>query len=355
MLGQLTLDFYKALGESKTLENLVLDTTQTMTSTNMTNFAKAIAMNKKKNGSLTHVSMRNAFPSYSSFNSYFAEKLLVSDKDHEDWYGDAKVSKEMKGEQLVQKFYFGLTFLDIQGSNMNCTSFKIKNFEKYRVSDANLFAPKTSKLFCDKATSLETLSMSKGKIVNEGLELYSYLLGKNIIGTCDKLKILDLSQNKIGSLGVKQLATSLETNKNLEFLDLSQNNLGVYGTWILTNSLKKNNTLKGLNLFKNTIDVDGARAVRELIKVNTSIEFLDIGHNRIRSKGLEAITQGIQNAKDCKIKSLGLRLNFINDDGFTRFFDESILSGMSKIENLYISQNNLTEYKASKIIEKLKE
>ena len=136
---------------------------------------------------------------------------------------------------------------------------------------------------------------------------------------------------------------------------MSQNNLGVYGTFLLTNALKKNKTLKGLNLFKNTIDVDGARAVRELLKVNSTIEFLDLGHNRIREKGLEAITEGIQASKDCKLKTLGLRMNFINDDGFTRFFDESIFSGMSKIENLYIRQNNLTEYKAKKIQEKLRE
>jgi len=48
---------------------------------------------------------------------------------------------------------------------------------------------------------------------------------------------------------------------------------------------------------------------------------LDIGHNRIRQKGLEAITQGILKAKDSKIKTLGIRMNFINDDGFTAFFE----------------------------------
>jgi hypothetical protein len=69
-------------------------------------------------------------------------------------------------------------------------------------------------------------------------------------------------------------------------------------------------------LFKNTIDVDGARAVRDLLKVNSKLEFLDIGHNRIRSKGLEAIAEGIIGAKESKLTSLGLRLNFINDDGF---------------------------------------
>lgn len=111
---------------------------------------------------------------------------------------------------------------------------------------------------------------------------------------------------------------------------------------MISKSLQKNTCLKGLNLFKNTIDVDGARAVRDLLKVNKNITFLDIGHNRIRQKGLEAIIEGITQAKETSLKTLGLRMNFINDDGFQTFFKDVIFSGMSKLENLYISENNLT-------------
>jgi hypothetical protein len=124
---------------------------------------------------------------------------------------------------------------------------------------------------------------------------------------------------------------------------------------LICKALQKNSTLKGLNLFKNTLDVDGARALRDMLKVNSTIEFLDIGHNRIRSKGLEAISEGILESKDCKLKTLGLRMNFINDDGFSRFFDEVILSGMSKIENLYITQNNISDFKALRLQKALTE
>jgi hypothetical protein len=42
-------------------------------------------------------------------------------------------------------------------------------------------------------------------------------------------------------------------------------------------------------------------------------------------------------------------MNFINDDGFARFFEEVVLSGMSKIENLYVSQNNFSEHRQLKV------
>ena len=72
--------------------------------------------------------------------------------------------------------------------------------------------------------------------------------------------------------------------------------------------------MKYLSLFKNLIDVDGCRSVRELLKVNRNIEYLDLGHNRIRQKGLEAIAEGLNHTENCKLKTLGIRMNFLNDD-----------------------------------------
>jgi hypothetical protein len=89
--------------------------------------------------------------------------------------------------------------------------------------------------------------------------------------------------------------------------------------------------------------VDGARALRELLKVNSTIEFLDIGHNRIRQKGLESIASGIQDSTNSNLKTLGLRLNFINDDGFKSFFEDVVFSNISKLENLYIRENNMSQ------------
>lgn len=108
--------------------------------------------------------------------------------------------------------------------------------------------------------------------------------------------------------------------------------------------MKTNNTLKSLNLYRNKLDVDGARSLRELLMVNKSLEFLDVGYNRLRKKGIEAITDGICENPDSKIKHLGVRFNFINDDGFNYLFENTIFKGKSKIEYLYVLQNYLSEH-----------
>ncbi len=111
--------------------------------------------------------------------------------------------------------------------------------------------------------------------------------------------------------------------------------MGVSGTVAIAISLLKNNTLKTLNLYRNKVDVDGARSLRDLLKVNKSIEFLDVGHNRLREKGITAITEGICANAESAVRQLGIRYNFINDDGFNYLFENAFFKNKSKITHVY--------------------
>lgn len=91
-----------------------------------------------------------------------------------------------------------------------------------------------------------------------------------------------------------------------------------------------------MNLFRNKVDVDGARSLREVLKVNCTLEFLDVGFNRLREKGIKALTDGICENANSKLRHLGIRFNFINDDGFSYFFENAIFKGKSKIEYVYL-------------------
>jgi hypothetical protein len=59
----------------------------------------ACAMNNKKNGALTHLSLRNAISLQTGSNlSRFFNSFKVSEQQHERWYGEEKVAKDMKLE-----------------------------------------------------------------------------------------------------------------------------------------------------------------------------------------------------------------------------------------------------------------
>jgi hypothetical protein len=299
-----------------------------------------------KNGVLRHLSMRNSSSDIGRIQD-FLSSFRVSEKQHEEWYGELKVANEMKHDQLVKKLYCGLQFLDLGGCRFGASSFKVKNFE---VLNEPVW-PEMVQFIAQ--AQLPVLDLRACRIASTNVELFTCAIGKNPVAACQHLKVLNLANNSITRVGAKLLAPALEANQSIEFLDLSQNHLGVYGVTLIAKALQQNSTLKGLNLFKNTLDVDGARALRDMLKVNHSIEFLDVGHNRIRSKGLEAISEGILHSEQCKLQTLGLRMNFINDDGFARFFEEVVLSGMSKLENLYVTQNNLSEHKALRLAAEL--
>lgn len=330
--ASISQQFCEALGESKTLEHLNIDQVDTakpnLSSTTYRWIAKGIAMNKYKNGAFSHFSMKYCIPAGGL--QMFLDALYISDKEHEEWYGDAKIASQMTHDQLEKNLHCGLAYLNLIGSVMGDTGFRVKNY-----ADKN--DPKWPKLIEVLAkTNIDTLNFSTCAIDSKAIELYSCAIGENPIAPCANLKRLDLSRNAIKLDGAKLLAAGLKHNTSLEFLDLSSNALKVYGIGQIAAALHDNKTLRGLNLFKNTLDVDGASRIRELLEENSTIEFIDLGHNRIRSKGLEAIKEGILANPTCGLHSLGLRMNFINDDGFDSFFNEVVFDNYTKKKVRYL-------------------
>lgn len=78
-----------------------------------------------------------------------------------------------------------------------------------------------------------------------------------------KIKVLNLSKNRLGKDGAKLLAEVIEHNHFLEVLDISKNHIGVSGAQALSVSLKNNKSVKFINLFNNKITFDGAKAFAE--------------------------------------------------------------------------------------------
>jgi hypothetical protein len=113
--------------------------------------------------------------------------------------------------------------------------------------------------------------------------------------------------------------------------------MGVSGVKNLSEALKTNSTIKSLNLYRNIVDVDGARSLGEAMKHNKVISFLDIGHNRIRITGLKAIIDGITANPESKLTKLGIRANFINDEGLSELFEKLVFAeGKHQLTHIFM-------------------
>jgi len=123
-------DFFKALGENKTLKYLNLElSAPAVGSSQATLMGKAVAMNAYRNGALESLNLKNWFNSYSLFNNYISG-LMISVKDHEVWYGDKKLASEMEKEDLVAKLFCKLKYLNIDGCTLTGFPYNYKEIQK---------------------------------------------------------------------------------------------------------------------------------------------------------------------------------------------------------------------------------
>lgn len=194
-------------------------------------------------------------------------------------------------------------------------------------------------------------AMTKGDLIFDAntskynpkdMDLIAHAIGENPVAPC-KITRLNLSKSPIMKEGAKLLAPGIAANKSIMHLDLSHTKIGVSGMVRISEALQKNSTLKSLNLYRNILDVDGARSIGAMLKVNSTIEFMDIGHNRIRQTGLKAICDGVLANPKSKLSELGIRANFINDDGISYLFEKLVI-GKQQLKQVYLKTNFLSEY-----------
>lgn len=165
-------EFFIALGENKTLVNLNLNNTTYTNTTQLNLLGKAIAMNAKKSGSLKYVSLINAFQSYAIFRAFF-DSFKISDHDHEMWYGDKKIAKDMTKEQLEKKFHSKLAYLNMGVSILSGNAFKFKELSKYQKPSW----PSVLEAFTTQA--LQTVNLSVCNLNSKDMELFAYGLHQN--------------------------------------------------------------------------------------------------------------------------------------------------------------------------------
>lgn len=295
---------------------------------------KAVAMNAKRNGSLEALSLRNWFSSWSAYCS-FLESMRVSDYDHELWYGDKKIAKEMSKGQLDKSFLCNLKYFNMEFSSIHSNCFKLKNFQKQTKPDWPRLLTFISKNQID-------MNLKKCNLLPKDFELFSVCLHENPVAP-SQIRTLNLSRNTIGGEGSKLLANALEHNTSLKTLDISSCKIGVSGILALKKALAHNKGIEELNLYRNIIDVDGARCMKYILENNSTLKFIDLGHNRLRKTGVKELVSGITANKTSQVSTLGLRSNFINDDGIAHLF-ENLVFKKSNITKLYLQKNFMSEH-----------
>jgi hypothetical protein len=101
---------------------------------------------------------------------------------------------------------------------------------------------------------------------------------------------LDLSNNKITSVGASMIAEALNNNTTLEWLYLTENRLCDRGVHSLAQTLSFNNSnIDILGLRGTSITNESAEYLAEMLKINTKLKCLLLGCNEISDRGVEIL------------------------------------------------------------------
>ena len=319
----------KMLSENSTVRELTL-VHSSITNEGLDTLAKHLCKNstlKTLNLASNDVGFKSESPS--NFTG-MAEMLAINDKLEEldlshNLLGSAGVTwiaKALESNKGVKRLYLYRTDCGDEGAaalakmlsaNSNIRELYLKN---NGITNEGLDI--LAKGLCKNST-LEALNLSRNDLVfkNESTSKFTGMAA--MLATNDKLKVLSLDYNPLGSTGVTWIAEALESNKGVKHLYLHSTDCGDEGAAALAKMLGVNKTLEDLYLYneynegseyQNNIGDEGATALADVLKEhNSSLKVLHLEPNtNITHEGLRKLTETVQ-----KNKALTLHIStFLN-------------------------------------------
>ena len=217
--------------------------------------------------------------------------------------------------------------------NRNCNITKL-DMKDYGLDDSQAEIYSTAFRSLNK---LESLNLRGNRLQDSGTSSILDAINK------DNIRVLDISNNKIGMNGIKSLITILENEDSvLQDLSLENVKLRADALEILCTGLERNLVLKSLNLSNNKLGSGAGKHIAEMLDTNNCLESLDLHWNQI--KGVEAIYMFNALKNNTSLKTLDLSWNPLGQDKVSNSIPVISLSlaENERLLHLDLSNNNFS-------------
>ena len=160
------------------------------------------------------------------------------------------------------------------------------------------------------------------------------------------LHVLSIPNINIADEAVDDVSKMIFHNAKLQVLDLHGNHFGTQGAIKMLNALKEHVELVHLNIENN--DIEGGKVADDLAVVlshNKRLKKLYFGDVKLKYSGVLKIQKSLQDVSDLTVFSLpNSNIDCVSADGIAK-----ILSSNKKLQELYLSGNNLLAQGITKI------
>lgn len=184
-------------------------------------------------------------------------------------------------------------------------------------------------------STLQDLDLAANDLGFVGARTVASALANNVA-----LRELDLSENLIGEDGARSLWEALMSNNGackLKILCLQANRIGASGdhACFLAESLRVNRNLQHLDLSRNRLGDAGARQIAQGLAMNEGLLFLGLRVCEIQDAGFAQLVQGL--GKNERLEELDLRDNVLTS--LPRHFRPCLEVSWSPLRRLRLDGN----------------
>ncbi|XP_067916080.1 NACHT, LRR and PYD domains-containing protein 3-like isoform X3 [Heterodontus francisci] len=175
--------------------------------------------------------------------------------------------------------------------------------------------------------SLTELNLSENKLGDLGVKQLSEAMSN------PDCKIQELKLSKVGltSSCVKDLVSTLSVYRSLTVLDLGDNKLGDSGIKQLSMALSNPNCkIQKLQLCENGLSASSTKDLISALSTNWSLIELDLGRNKLRDAGVKPLSEALNNP-NCKIQKL-----WLDDTRLTDSCAEDLASAVKENRSLTV-------------------